>query len=204
MHDCSTCLRRPSVPARGHPAGMHRGTEYAVASSAQPSGGWQYTEGRDHSAYRLLLAVSACRLLLAVEEETVTHDEFIGQVQQQARLSSRGDAERASRVVLETLSSKILATSVRATADLPPVVDINRCRVIVVVGYGYPGIGRAPRTRVPAERTILADSRARASPRILGNYGAYARQPCWLRRQHHDRRTRPPCRRSRSVWPLSP
>ncbi|MQA85779.1 MAG: DUF2267 domain-containing protein [Streptosporangiales bacterium] len=35
------------------------------------------------------------------------HDEFIGQVQQQARLSSRGDAERATRATLETLAERI-------------------------------------------------------------------------------------------------
>ena len=35
------------------------------------------------------------------------HDEFIGQVQQRARQSSRGDAERASRATLETLGERI-------------------------------------------------------------------------------------------------
>lgn len=35
------------------------------------------------------------------------HDEFIGQVQAKAKLSSRGDAERATRVTLETLRQRI-------------------------------------------------------------------------------------------------
>jgi uncharacterized protein (DUF2267 family) len=35
------------------------------------------------------------------------HDEFIGQVQHHARLSSRGDAERATRAMLETLAERL-------------------------------------------------------------------------------------------------
>src|SRR5215207_8233385 len=35
------------------------------------------------------------------------HDEFIGQVQHRARLSSRGEAERATRASLETLAERI-------------------------------------------------------------------------------------------------
>lgn len=35
------------------------------------------------------------------------HDEFIGQVQHRARLSSRGDAERATRATLETLAERL-------------------------------------------------------------------------------------------------
>lgn len=35
------------------------------------------------------------------------HDEFIGQVQDRARLSSRGDAERATRATLETLAERM-------------------------------------------------------------------------------------------------
>lgn len=35
------------------------------------------------------------------------HDEFIGMVQNRARLSSRGDAERVTRVVLETLAERL-------------------------------------------------------------------------------------------------
>lgn len=35
------------------------------------------------------------------------HDEFIGQVQHHARLSSRGDAELAARATLETLAERL-------------------------------------------------------------------------------------------------
>jgi uncharacterized protein (DUF2267 family) len=35
------------------------------------------------------------------------HDQFIGQVQQRARLDSRGAAERASRATQETLGERI-------------------------------------------------------------------------------------------------
>jgi uncharacterized protein (DUF2267 family) len=35
------------------------------------------------------------------------HDEFIGQVQARARLPSRGDAEKATRVTLETLGERL-------------------------------------------------------------------------------------------------
>jgi uncharacterized protein (DUF2267 family) len=35
------------------------------------------------------------------------HDEFIGQVQHRARLSSRGAAERATRATLETLAERL-------------------------------------------------------------------------------------------------
>ena len=35
------------------------------------------------------------------------HDEFIGQVQHRARLSSRGEAERATRATLETLAERL-------------------------------------------------------------------------------------------------
>jgi uncharacterized protein (DUF2267 family) len=37
----------------------------------------------------------------------MTHDQFIGQVQNRAHLSSRADAERATRVTLETLAERL-------------------------------------------------------------------------------------------------
>ncbi len=37
------------------------------------------------------------------------HDEFIGQVQHRARLSSRGQAERATRATLEMLAERLTA-----------------------------------------------------------------------------------------------
>lgn len=49
------------------------------------------------------------------------HDEFIGQVQHRARLSSRGAAERATRVVLETLAERLAGGEAKdLAAQLPP------------------------------------------------------------------------------------
>jgi uncharacterized protein (DUF2267 family) len=39
------------------------------------------------------------------------HDEFIGQVQHRARLSSRGDAKRASWATLQTLGERLAASA---------------------------------------------------------------------------------------------
>lgn len=48
------------------------------------------------------------------------HDQFIGQVQQRARLGSRGDAERATRATLETLAERIADGAARnLAAQLP-------------------------------------------------------------------------------------
>ena len=49
------------------------------------------------------------------------HDEFIGQVQHRARLSSRGDAERATRATLETLGERLAGGEPKDLASqLPP------------------------------------------------------------------------------------
>ncbi|WP_066384210.1 MULTISPECIES: DUF2267 domain-containing protein [unclassified Anabaena] len=48
------------------------------------------------------------------------HDEFIGQVQHRAHLSSRGDAEVATRATLETLAERIAGNEPQnAAAQLP-------------------------------------------------------------------------------------
>lgn len=48
------------------------------------------------------------------------HDEFIGQVQHRARLPHRGDAERVTRIVLETLSERLTEGAARnLAAQLP-------------------------------------------------------------------------------------
>ncbi len=48
------------------------------------------------------------------------HDEFIGQVQHRARLSSRGEAERATRATLETLAERLAGGEARdLAAQLP-------------------------------------------------------------------------------------
>lgn len=54
------------------------------------------------------------------------HDEFIGQVQARARLASRGDAERATRVVLETLRQRLAGGQPgNLGAELPPEIALH-------------------------------------------------------------------------------
>ncbi len=48
------------------------------------------------------------------------HDEFIGQVQHRARLSSRGDAEVATRATLETLAERLTDGEVNDLASQLP------------------------------------------------------------------------------------
>jgi uncharacterized protein (DUF2267 family) len=65
------------------------------------------------------------------------HDQFIGQVQARARLSSRGEAERATRSVLETLGERVpegLADNL--AAQLPTEVGEHLRRTEVYGGYG--------------------------------------------------------------------
>ncbi len=65
------------------------------------------------------------------------HDEFIGLVQDRARLSSRGDAERATRAVLETLGERIpegLAGNL--AAQLPHEIGEHLRRTEVYAGAG--------------------------------------------------------------------
>lgn len=48
------------------------------------------------------------------------HDDFIGQVQHRAQLPSRGDAARATRATLETLSERVPAgVAAKLAAQLP-------------------------------------------------------------------------------------
>lgn len=49
------------------------------------------------------------------------HDEFVGQLQHRAHLSSRGEAETAIRATLETLADRIPSPTARhLAAQLPP------------------------------------------------------------------------------------
>jgi uncharacterized protein (DUF2267 family) len=58
---------------------------------------------------------------LANEEKMMKHDEFIGQVQHRARLSSRGDAERATLATLRTLGERLAGGEAKDFASqLPP------------------------------------------------------------------------------------
>lgn len=65
------------------------------------------------------------------------HDAFIGQVQQRARLASRGEAERATRAVLETLGDRLsegLADNL--AAQLPREIGEHLRRTEVFGGEG--------------------------------------------------------------------
>jgi uncharacterized protein (DUF2267 family) len=65
------------------------------------------------------------------------HDAFIGQVQARARLSSRGEAERVTRAVLETLGDRIpegLADNL--AAQLPEEIGNHLRRTEVLGGEG--------------------------------------------------------------------
>lgn len=58
------------------------------------------------------------------------HDEFIGQVQQRARLGSRGKAERATRATLETVGERIAGREADdLAAQLPQEIDEHLRRV---------------------------------------------------------------------------
>jgi uncharacterized protein (DUF2267 family) len=63
------------------------------------------------------------------------HDAFIGQVQHRARLSSRGEAERATRVTLETLAERLAGGEAKdLAAQLPQELGEHLRR-------GWSGIG---------------------------------------------------------------
>lgn len=65
------------------------------------------------------------------------HDEFIGHVQDRGRLSSRGDAERATRAVLETLGERVpegLAEHI--AAQLPHEIGEHLRRTVTLGGQG--------------------------------------------------------------------
>ncbi len=65
------------------------------------------------------------------------HDTFIGQVQARARLASRGEAERATRAVLETLGDRLpegLADNL--AAQLPQEIGEHLRRTEVFGGEG--------------------------------------------------------------------
>lgn len=68
------------------------------------------------------------------------HDEFIGQVQDRARLPSRGSAERATRATLETLAERVpegLADNI--AAQLPHEIGEHLRRTLIYGGEGTGG-----------------------------------------------------------------
>lgn len=65
------------------------------------------------------------------------HDQFIGQVQARAHLSSRGEAERATRSVLETIGERIPeGLAENPAAQLPHEIGEHLRRTEVYDGYG--------------------------------------------------------------------
>jgi uncharacterized protein (DUF2267 family) len=65
------------------------------------------------------------------------HDEFIGRVQDRARLSSRGDAERVTRATLETLGQRIPEqTAEHLAAQLPLEIAEHLRRTMTMAGAG--------------------------------------------------------------------
>lgn len=65
------------------------------------------------------------------------HDEFIGQVQDRARLASRGEAEGATRATLETLGERVpeqLATNI--ASQLPTEIGEHLRRTVTMGGAG--------------------------------------------------------------------
>lgn len=65
------------------------------------------------------------------------HDEFIGQVQARAKLSSRGDAEAATRATLETLGERIPeGTAENLAAQLPHELGEHLRRTMLMGGVG--------------------------------------------------------------------
>ncbi|MBA9006080.1 MULTISPECIES: DUF2267 domain-containing protein [Thermomonospora] len=65
------------------------------------------------------------------------HDEFIGLVQNRARLSSRGEAERACRAVLETLGERVPeGLADKLAAQLPHEIGEHLRRTEVFGGAG--------------------------------------------------------------------
>lgn len=65
------------------------------------------------------------------------HDEFIGHVQDRARLPSRGDAEAATRATLETLGERIPEPLAANLADqLPSEIGEHLRRTVVMDGAG--------------------------------------------------------------------
>lgn len=63
------------------------------------------------------------------------HDQFIGLVQDRARLASRGDAEGATRATLETLGERIPEhLAVNLASQLPPEIGEHLRRTVTMGG----------------------------------------------------------------------
>lgn len=65
------------------------------------------------------------------------HDEFIGLVQDRARLASRGEAEGATRATLETLGERIPEQlAMKLSAQLPTEIGEHLRRTVTMGGAG--------------------------------------------------------------------
>jgi uncharacterized protein (DUF2267 family) len=74
-------------------------------------------------------------------------DQFIGQVQHRARLASRGEAERVTRVVLETLAERLAGGEAKdLAAQLPMIVKDY------ILDYPHAGAGHDMKLREFYER----------------------------------------------------
>jgi uncharacterized protein (DUF2267 family) len=74
-------------------------------------------------------------------------DQFIGQVQHRARLASRGEAERVTRVVLETLAERLAGGEAKdLAAQLPMIIKDY------ILEHPQSGAGRDMRLREFYER----------------------------------------------------
>lgn len=73
------------------------------------------------------------------------HDSFIGQVQERARLGSRGAAEDATRATLETLAERIPAgLADNVAAQLPREIGEHLLRVATSLDHPDDGVRMAP------------------------------------------------------------
>lgn len=93
------------------------------------------------------------------------HDEFIGQVQARARLASRGDAERATRVVLEALGRRLAGGAPHnLAAQLPEEIgrhlegheEAERLSLDELFASVADGLGEDPPGAVHQARAVIA------------------------------------------------
>jgi uncharacterized protein (DUF2267 family) len=101
------------------------------------------------------------------------HDEFVGQVQNRAKLPSRGDAEGATRATLETLGERIPETlAVNLASQLPQEIGEHLRRTVTMGGTGT-GTGSGERfgrdefIRRVAQRSYTDEPQAAYQSRVV-------------------------------------
>jgi uncharacterized protein (DUF2267 family) len=103
------------------------------------------------------------------EEADMQHDKLIGQVQSRARLSSRGEAERAVRATLETLGERLpegLADNLASVLPVEIGEHLRRTEVLGGVGTGERFDRQEFVTRV-SERTGTDPQQAAYQARVV-------------------------------------